>query len=152
MGYGICVLVIGAILVTGCTSTSLTQGTIVPEISTSSRWNSPTNGLTQSHSGGAVTVDVKWLGEKNGNLMLEVAMNTHSVDLDKYDLSKLAFLSDDKGKQYLPVSWDSRPGGHHRQGILTFQAPNSEHQYFHLIIKDLAGVKERAFHWELSVS
>jgi hypothetical protein len=84
--------------------------------------------------------------------MLEVAMNTHSVDLDKYDLSNLAFLSDDKGKQYLPAFWDSRPGGHHRQGILTFQAPDSKPQYFHLIIKDLAGVKERAFHWELSVS
>lgn len=149
---GIFVLVIGAILVTGCTSRSLPQGKNAPEISTSSSGNSPTNGLTQSHNGGAVTIDVEWLGETSGNLRLEVAMNTHSVDLDSYDLGKLALLRDDTGKQYLPTSWDSRPGGHHKQGVLTFQAPDSEPKYLDLIIWDVAGVKERAFRWELGAS
>ncbi|OGO22663.1 MAG: hypothetical protein A2Z28_00060 [Chloroflexi bacterium RBG_16_51_9] len=149
---GIFVLMIGAVLVTGCTSRSLPQVTNAPEISTSSSSNSPTNGLIQSSNGGAVTIDVEWLGEKRGNLMLEVAMNTHSVDLDSYDLGKLALLSDDRGKQYLPASWDSQPGGHHRQGTLTFQAPDSEPKYFELIIRDVAGIKERIFRWELGVS
>ena len=76
-------------------------------------------------------------------------MNTHSVDLDGYDLGKLALLRDDAGKEYLPVFWDSPTGGHHREGVLTFQITDSENQYFNLIIRDVAGVEERTFHWEL---
>ncbi len=152
LSAGIFVLVIGTILVTGCASRSVPQGKTVPEISTPSSGNSSVNGLTQSHNGGAVTIDVEWLGEKSGNLLLKVAMNTHSVDLDSYDLGKLALLRDDKGKQYLPASWDSRRGGHHRQGVLIFQDPDSEPKYLDLIIRDVAGVKERAFRWELGAS
>ena len=155
LSAGILVLVMGAILVTGCTSGSVPQGNDVPEISTSLESNSPTNSLVQNNNGGAVTVDVKWLGEQRDNLLLEVSMNTHSVNLDTYDLRELAQLRDDNGKEYLPASWDSQSGGHHRRGILTFQIPDSPGagpKYLELIIRDVAGIKERVFRWELGVS
>ncbi|MDP2953094.1 MAG: hypothetical protein Q8O76_07255, partial [Chloroflexota bacterium] len=92
-------------------------------------------------------------GEKNGNLVFEVGMNTHSVDLDRYDLAKLATLRDDSGKEYLPVSWRAEPGGHHRSGTLTFPIPDSVGQgkarYLDLVIRDVAGVKERVLKWQL---
>ena len=79
-------------------------------------------------------------------------MNTHSVDLDGYDLGKLSLLRDDKGNQYLPVSWNSQPGGHHREGVLTFQSPDADFQFLDLIIQNTAGVGERAFRWEFGAS
>ena len=151
LSAGILLLIAAAILVAGCTS-KVQKVKSAPDISTSPGGNRPTNGLTQSNDGGAVTVDVEWLGENSGNLQLRVTMNTHSVDLDGYDLGKLALLRDDKGNQYLPVSWSSQPGGHHREGVLTFQSPDADFQFLDLIIQNTAGVDERAFRWEFGAS
>jgi hypothetical protein len=107
----------------------------------------------QSSTGGKVTIDVEWTGIENNTLVFYVAMNTHSVDLDRYDLGKVAVLRDDTGKEYRPSSWHSAPGGHHRSGTLTFPIPDSLSQgrarYLQLIIRDVAGVKERTLKWEL---
>jgi hypothetical protein len=152
LGAGILFLVIGAVLASGCTSQSLPPEGDVPGVPASSGGNGPTNGKVQTDSAGAVTVAVEWLGEENGSLALGVTMNTHSVDLDSYDLSKLATLSDDRGNLYLPAAWDSLQGGHHRQGRLTFPVPDAYPGYLHLIIRDLGGVEARTFHWELAAS
>lgn len=113
----------------------------------------PTNGLVQSNAGGPVTIDVEWMGTENGLLTFAVAMNTHSVDLDLYDLRELTVLRDDTGREYPPASWDSAPGGHHRQGTLIFSIPDSliqgETKYLELFIRDVAGVNERVLKWEL---
>lgn len=113
----------------------------------------PTNGLTQSNSEGYVTIDIKWMGTEENTLTFSVAMNTHSVDLDGYDLGKLAVLRDDTGEEYRPISWESAPGGHHRKGSLTFHLPDSvmrgEARYLELTINDVAGVNERNLRWEL---
>jgi hypothetical protein len=80
-------------------------------------------------------------------------MNTHSVDLDEYDLGKLTVLRDDQGHEYQPVSWESAPGGHHRRGTLAFVPPDSlrsgEAQSLELVIRDVAGVDERVMTWRL---
>lgn len=113
----------------------------------------PTNGLVQSNEGGAVTIDVKWLGQNSGSLVFQVDMNTHSVDLDVYDLGKLATLRDDSGKEYKPSSWQSAAGGHHRGGTLAFTIADSVKQStaksIELVVRDVAGIKERNFKWEL---
>lgn len=145
-----------AILLAGCSSQFVPQGeegTDLPSASPNSTFHSPINGAVQSHTGGAVTIDVEWEGERDGLLVFNAAMNTHSVDLDQYDLGELAVLRDDGGKEYRPSSWDSAPGGHHRRGTLTFPLPDSlsqgHAQYLELIIRDVAGVKERVLRWEL---
>ncbi len=115
----------------------------------------PANGPVQATTMGAVTIDVEWVktqAEPN-SLTFNVAMDTHSVNLDQYDLSKLAVLRDDSGQEYRPLSWDSAPGGHHRQGRLTFTYPDSLKQgktkYLEMVIRNIAGVAERVLRWEL---
>ncbi|MDP3879022.1 MAG: hypothetical protein Q8Q07_01785 [Dehalococcoidales bacterium] len=111
------------------------------------------SGSVQSNTGGAVTIDVQRTEGENGSLTFNVAMNTHSVDLDQYDLAQLTILRDDRGNEYLPVSWDSASGGHHRQGTLTFPLPASvsggEAKYLEMVIRDVAGIEERVLRWEL---
>lgn len=113
----------------------------------------PTGGLVQSNTGGSVTIDVEWVVVENNSLIFKVAMNTHSVDLDQYDLGKLAVLRDDTGNEYRPLSWDSAPGGHHRKGNLTFPVPDSlnrgKAEYVEIVIRDVAGIKKRVLKWEL---
>ncbi len=116
--------------------------------------------LTQNDSGGNVTVTATWEGlSGNDELSFDIAMNTHSVNLDQYDLSKLAFLRNDNGDQITPKAWESPEGGdHHRGGKLIFSLSdsagkpflNSDSKYVELVIQDIAGVKERTFRWDLS--
>jgi len=106
----------------------------------------------RSDSGGGVTIDVTWMADIQGALVFNVAMDTHSVDLDGYDFKQQAVLRDDQGKQYAPTSWDSGPGGHHRSGVLTFPVPASVNSgntaYFEVIIRGVAGVAERVLRWD----
>lgn len=146
----ISVLAIG----TGCSSGEPRPGeeTSVPS-SPSGSPVAPTNGAIQSHDGGNVIVDVEWTEAEDGLLVFDVTMDTHSVGLDGYDLGELSVLRDDKGNEYQPVSWDSAPGGHHRQGTLTFPMPDSVKQgqagYFEIVIRDIAGIEARVLKWEL---
>jgi hypothetical protein len=134
------------ILIGGCSRGFVSQGND-KDIYVMSSSASPTNGLVQSHDEGQVTVDVKWMGQDSGNLVFDVALNTHSVNLDAYDLGELAVLRDDTGKEYHPTFWDSAPGGHHRRGTLAFSPPEKA-GYLELVIRGVAEVGERVFRWE----
>jgi hypothetical protein len=109
---------------------------------------------TQTNEGGEVTVAVTWKGPSAGPVF-DVAVDTHSVDLDGYDLTKLAVLRNDRGKEVRPSGWDAPKGGHHREGTLAFpeKAPDgspvigSDTRRIELIIRDVAGVPERKFEW-----
>ncbi|MBE0481593.1 MAG: hypothetical protein IBX68_11525 [Dehalococcoidia bacterium] len=98
-----------------------------------------------------MTIDVKWLSLDDAALTFSVSMDTHSVELDGYDLGALAILRDDSGNEYSPLSWNSSPGGHHRRGTLTFavSASLAEARYVEMVIRDVAGVKERVLKWQL---
>ena len=117
-------------------------------------------GGTQSSEGGRVTVSVFWDGlvRQEGTMLavaLQVTMDTHSVNLDAYDLAKLAELSNDSGQTAPPASWDARPGGHHRRGTLVFRVPADfvrAARFLQLTVRDVAGVRERQFRWELGVA
>ncbi len=78
-----------------------------------------------------------------------VVFTAHSGDLDQ-DPTKVAVLVDDKGSVYQPVSWEGPgPGGHHREGALIFNSINPIPKYVELKIKDVGGVPERSFRWNL---
>ena len=110
----------------------------------------PADNMLRSNAGGEVTIDVEYLGDKDNLLSFDITMDTHSVDLDQYDLAQLSELTDDKGNNYPPVSWDSASGGHHRTGILTFSQPGTQGEpgTLILIIRNVAGIQERMFKWE----
>lgn len=76
----------------------------------------------------------------------QIAMNTHSVDLD-FDLTQISTLHDNFGKDYYPFKWDgSEPGGHHREGILKFLPINNNAKSIKLVIIDST---KREFMWDL---
>lgn len=105
---------------------------------------------SQENEGGNVTVKIKpkvlKIGEKP---VFEIEFETHSVDLS-FDITKISSLVDDKGNFYSNPDWNgSGPGGHHREGILTFNTALSETKFVELIIKDVAEVAERKFKWNL---
>lgn len=149
-------IIVVAVIAAGCSSGFTPQGEAEanpPFPSSGSSSHRPTNGLVQSHTGGSVTIDIEWIEEGDGLLIFDVAMNTHSVDLDQYDLGELAVLRDDTGNEYHPVSWDAAPGGHHRSGTLTFPVPDSlsqgETKYVEIMIRDIADIEARVLKWEL---
>lgn len=106
------------------------------------------SGSTQTVSGGGVTAKVTYLNPKSGNdARFAVVLETHSVDLDAYDLKALSLLRDQTGKQYFPTEVENKGSGHHREITLIFPRLPAEAKRVELVIKDVAGVKERVFRW-----
>lgn len=76
----------------------------------------------------------------------QIAMDTHSVDLD-FDLVQISTLYDDFGNSYKPIKWEgSEPGGHHRSGILGFPAIDKNAKSVKLVITDSI---RREFEWKI---
>lgn len=106
--------------------------------------------LTRSNSGGGVTAKATYLNPgATDDFRFQVVLDTHSVNLDDYDLKKLSFLQDDKGGGYPPERVESKGSGHHREFTLVFPKISPEVKRFELVIRDIAGVKERSFQWEI---
>lgn len=111
-------------------------------------------GATQKSEGGSVTVATTWQGRDTGPVF-RVALDTHAVDLDGYDLRQLATLRIDGVREIQPTGWDAPKGGHHREGTLAFPmtlpdggaviGPST--RLIELVIRDVAGLPERAFRW-----
>ncbi|MFA6076574.1 MAG: hypothetical protein WC735_00690 [Candidatus Paceibacterota bacterium] len=77
----------------------------------------------------------------------DVGMNTHSVELNQ-DMTKIAVLVDDQGKEYKPLSWDGPVGGHHREGVLIFNQITPAPKSVELKISSIGDVV-RSFTWQL---
>lgn len=102
------------------------------------------------NEGGNVTVTVTpkvlEIGKKP---VFEIEFETHSVDLS-FDVSKQSVLVDDKAVSLNQSVWDgSPPGGHHRSGTLSFNNSLTQTNNVELIIKNIAGVAERKYKWNL---
>ena len=107
-------------------------------------------GLTRTHSGGGVTAKVTYLNPEDAEgPRFQVVLDTHSVDLDAFDLKNLSLLRDEAGENYQPTQVENKGGGHHREATLAFPKPATAATRLELVIKDIAGVKERSFRWEL---
>jgi Spy/CpxP family protein refolding chaperone len=122
---------------------------------------SPQN-LTQEDKQGAVTVTATLLTpdkpRTDGNLGVQVTLETHAVDLDQYQLEKLAVLRDAQGGEIQAVGFESPSGsGHHREGVLTFPGTDAsgkpllspEAKSLTLILRGIGGISERVFQWQL---
>lgn len=106
--------------------------------------------LTQTVNGGGVTAKVTYLNPKSADdPRFLVVLDTHSVNLDTYDLKTVAVLRDGVGKSYAPTAAENKAGGHHREFTLSFPKLTQESKRIEIVIKDIAGVKERIFVWNL---
>lgn len=78
----------------------------------------------------------------------QVTMESHTQDL-RDDLGKAAVLIAD-GRQYLPVGWEGAPpGGHHRKGLLRFNAIAPQPASLELQIRLSGEATPRSFKWLL---
>jgi hypothetical protein len=141
------IALVAALALASCSATAAVPPASTPDAGTGA------GSATQTNEGGEVTVTATWAGQAAGPVFM-VELNTHSVELDAIDLSKLATLHVD-GVSVPATGWDAPIGSHHRSGTLTFpttsangspiigpQTPTVE-----LIIRDVAGVPERTFRW-----
>lgn len=105
---------------------------------------------TQAVAGGGVTVKVTYLNPKGSDgARFQIALDTHSVNLDSYDLNTISVLRDDAGNTYSPTAVENKGSGHHRETIVSFAKVASGTKRVELVIKDIAGMKERIFSWDL---
>jgi len=94
-----------------------------------------------------ITVTPSDLSLESNEWKFDVVMDTHSVELDQ-DMTRVAILTDDSGKEYGPVRWEGVPaGGHHREGVLVFGQMTAASKTIELKIKNIGGVSERSFKW-----
>jgi hypothetical protein len=118
--------------------------------------------LTQQDTQGAVTVTATLLTpdtpRADGRLAVQIKLETHSVDLDQYQLEQLAVLRDPQGREIAALGLELASGsGHHREGVLVFPATDlsgqasrsPEAKTFTLILRGIGGVPDRVFRWEL---
>ena len=144
-------LVLGlGLLTAGCGAATVPAST-APAASAGVSSPGGMRGLTRTNDAAQVTVEVTPAAAPAPGAVLsfEVVMDTHSVDLDGYDLSRLAVLRVDGGKEVPPSAWSAPKGGHHREGTLAFPAIAPGSKSVVLIIKDVAAVAERSFTWTL---
>ncbi len=112
---------------------------------------SVTRGTARTSNGGQVTAIVDWPGPTDG-AVFEVKLDTHSVDLDPLDLAD-AVLRNDRRETLLAPSWAAPKGGHHREGVLTFEgdAPRffAGASWIELVLKGIGDVPERTLRWDV---
>ena len=104
---------------------------------------------TRSNVAGNLSIDVEPIDFSfNSLIQFKISLNTHQGNLD-FDLTQKSVLVDDKNNQYLPLEWQGDRGGHHLSGKLIFPSIVKETKKMKLIIKDVYGIKEREFLWDL---
>jgi|GEM_PF-654966 len=78
-----------------------------------------------------------------------IVMDAHVAPLNQ-EMTKVAVLVDDQGKEYLPIAWTGDgTGGHHREGVLTFSAITSISDTIELRIKEVGQSTVRVFKWQI---
>lgn len=102
----------------------------------------------QSSSVSGVTVKATPRTVSGDAWEFEIVMDTHSQNLSD-DLTKAAVLSAGDGVTYVPIGWQGDPpGGHHRKGILRFQAVKPA-SAIELRLSRPGEAQPRVFRWKL---
>lgn len=103
---------------------------------------------TDDQANVAVVVTPTDLSPQSAEWKFDVALGTHSVELDQ-DMVKIAVLIDDQGKEYGPIAWQgAEGGGHHREGTLVFKRIDPAPDTIKLRIRDI-GPAVRMFKWQM---
>ena len=106
----------------------------------------------QSSESDGVTIEVKPVdvSAKATTWSFQVSLSTHSQDLSD-DLVRTAYIVNraDK-KQITPVAWKGdAPGGHHRNGVLSFKALTPLPKAIELRVQRASEKAPRIFRWDL---
>ncbi len=112
-------------------------------VTSSQKWETKTD----EQANVTVVVTPLDLSSQSSQWKFDIGMNTHSVKLGE-DMIKSAVLIDDQGKEYAPVNWNGPVGGHHREGVLSFNAITPVPKSVNLKISGIGSVV-RTFSWKL---
>ena len=126
--------------------------------------------LTRVDGGqGGVTVEATWVAAPHRQelaldslrdypadryALIHLKLDTHSGDLSRYDLPRLATLTGPGPAPVAATAWlEMAEGGHHREGVLVFPGRGDEQGRpeggrAELKLTGIAGVAERLFLWE----
>lgn len=113
--------------------------------------NSPANlntlGMISTGSTDSGDVEIGLIPVKidNRNLILNIALNTHSVDLSQFDLKQITVLRYN-GKTAYPIE-APKIVGHHSSGSIVFNV-NGDLKDFTITIKGIPKVEERVYEWK----
>jgi hypothetical protein len=108
-------------------------------------------GWTKQDRQGPVSVAITLTApaEAGAPVKAKVVLDTHSVPLDGIKFEEAVVLRTPDGTDIAPTAVEQATGsGHHREAVLFFPslAPAGE---VRLIVKNVGGVAERSFSWEL---
>lgn len=144
-------LVVAIVLLSACSSSTPPGSGSIASASTESGSTVPAAGITQTSDGGQVTVVVDWAGPAEG-AVFDVTLDTHSVDLDGLDLAD-AVLRNDRGQILTAEPWAAPKGGHHREGVLTFEGDTASFftgaRWVELVLSGVGDLAERTLRWEV---
>lgn len=103
----------------------------------------------QTSNQSAVTVKVTPQNLNAATWAFDVVFDTHAQDLND-NLLKSAVLIAADDAEVLPVAWQGDPpGGHHRKGVLRFNALTPAPAVLELRITRAGEPKPRSFRWAL---
>jgi hypothetical protein len=103
----------------------------------------------QTSTQSAVTVKVTPRNLQGNAWEFDVVFDTHTQEL-KDDLLKTAVLVTADGTLVAPTAWQGDPpNGHHRKGVLRFDALTPAPQNVELRINRAGEPKPRSFRWQL---
>ena len=103
---------------------------------------------------GAVKVSVtpQEVSKSAGAWRFAVQFNTHVTPISQ-DMVAVSSLTDEKGAEERPSAWEGDPpGGHHRRGVIVFQPISPTPSTLTLHIREVGGVADRTFTWNLGGS
>lgn len=129
----------------------------------SSRFFKNLQAMKDRSEGGRFATLEKYQNEGK-SLLFAVGLTTMSLNLSDYRMEKISFLRDERGREYPAAGWEEGRSAmpsmpyHHRAGFLIFPKVDAagnpiisdESKSIEIVIKDLAGVEERTFRWNLS--
>lgn len=144
---GVLVLIVGVLIFsfTGFFSGTQNNPTKNQEIERvdvfSTDFDSKSTGTTSS---GDVSIELTPHEVSNGQLEVDIAVNTHSVDLTEFDLIQITTLEFEE-KIIKPISGPQLKG-HHSSGTMVFNVENSL-ESFTIKISGIPKVDERVFTW-----
>ncbi|MDP3917174.1 MAG: hypothetical protein Q8Q42_02700 [Nanoarchaeota archaeon] len=94
---------------------------------------------------GDVSIELKPKQITDEQIIIDISVNTHSVDLSPFNLEEITTLEFD-GKEIKPVSAIAL-SGHHSSGEIIFKT-GEEVKSFTIKIKGIPNVDERVFEWQ----
>ncbi len=107
--------------------------------------------LTRRDASGPVTVVVTLTAPPavGAPLTARVVLDTHSVGLDGVEFEQAVVMRTTDDREITPRVENVTGSGHHRQAVLHFPAPAAGGPV-RLVVKNVGGVAERTFVWDLA--